>query len=103
MIGVDTAMGDYFEFERNLQSLLHMRNVAIQGAVLIGILDEWNFYGRIGENNRLKKMIRNASTIASADVGHVFLLFTVPIGGADAVKVDDREISMGTRSHSITI
>ena len=71
MIGVDTAMSNYFEFERNLQSLLHMRNVAIQGAVLIGILDEWNFYGWIGENNRLKKMIRNASTIASADFGHV--------------------------------
>lgn len=87
----DNIMGDYFcyEFDRNLESLLQ-----IEGADTIkGIV-----FGRFDDGCRLTvetivdiiqdKVPDNIPVIFGADFGHIFPMFTFPIGGTVRIKAN---------------
>lgn len=98
----DNIMGDYFtrEFDRNLQSLLQVKQSRIAGIV----------FGRFAEDCGLtvevitqivksKKQLKNIPIIFNADFGHVFPFFTFPIGGIAYVSARKSMVNIIIRKH----
>ncbi len=80
----DNIMGEYFcyEFERNLGSLLQMEGADTIRGIVFGRFDE--SCGVTVENitDIIKdKVPENIPVVFGADFGHVFPMFTFPIGG----------------------
>lgn len=98
----DNIMGDYFvpEFERNLQSLLQVKNLNIRGMV----------FGRFSEDCKLnseaiarivkdKKQLENIPIIFNADFGHIFPFFTFPIGGKVRINAENDNAEITITEH----
>ena len=98
----DNIMGDYFtqEFERNLQSLLQVKESRIAGIV----------FGRFSEDCKLteevitqivksKKQLKNIPIIFNTDFGHVFPYFTFPIGGKARIIAYGNKVNITIKQH----
>lgn len=94
----DGGAGSTFnlEFDRNLQSLLHLaKNNNIKG-IVVGraeknsemTFDKWKY---IFET---KKELNNIPIVVDADFGHTTPIFTFPIGGKVTLKVENNKIEL---------
>lgn len=92
----DNIMGDCFiqEFDRNLQSLLQVKECRVMGIVFGRFANDCHLTTEvITQIVKSKKQLKNIPIIFNADFGHVFPFFTFPIGGtakivATASKAD---------------
>lgn len=85
----DNIMGDYFvyEFDRNLQSLLHAYGAEKIKGVVFGRFDEsCKLNSELTAKIVADKLPKNIPVIFGADFGHVFPMMTFPIGGK--VKIE---------------
>ena len=98
----DNIMGEYFtrEFERNLQSLLQVKQSRISGIV----------FGRFAQDCKLtvetvkqivksKKQLKDIPIIYNADFGHVFPFFTFPIGGIARIIAGGNKAKITIKQH----
>ncbi len=102
-IEADAIAGDccVFEFDRDLQSLIHQPNFEGIKALVIGRFE--NKYGMTLEKLKLiiksKQELKNIPVIANVDFGHTMPMFTFPIGGTCNIKVSENSISIKFTEH----
>lgn len=80
----DNIMGDYFrfEFDRNLQSLLHAYGTdKIRGVVFGRFDDSCKMNADVIKSMIAYKLPKDIPVIYGVDFGHVFPIITFPIGG----------------------
>lgn len=98
----DNIMGDYFvlEFERNLQSLLQVKNAKIAG-VIFGRFDESCklTFEKILQIVQNKKQLKSIPIVFNADFGHVFPFFTFPIGGKIKLTAKAGRVEIDVKKH----
>ena len=87
----DNIMGDYFcyEFDRNLESLLQIDGAdTIKGIVFGRFDDSCGLTVEIITDIIQGKVSADIPVIFGADFGHVFPMFTFPIGGTVKISVE---------------
>ncbi len=96
----DNIMGDYFtqEFERNLQSLLQVKENKITGVVFGRFENNCNLTVEvITQIVKSKKQLKDIPIIFNADFGHVFPFFTFPIGGTAKITAKNNKVNITIR------
>lgn len=98
----DNIMGEYFvqEFERNLQSLLQVKNSRIAGVVFGRFTEDCQMSAEtITQIVKNKKQLRNIPIIFNADFGHVPSFFTFPIGGTAKISATGNDAEILITNH----
>jgi muramoyltetrapeptide carboxypeptidase len=84
---------DIYEFDRNLQALIHSSDFGKVRAIVIGRFE--NNFGMTDEKLHAilgtKPALNNIPIIADADFGHTTPIFTFPIGGLCRLQADASE------------
>ena len=82
---------DVYEFDRNLQALIHSPDFGKVRAIVIGRFE--SHFGMTDEKLRAiletKPALNNIPIIADADFGHTTPIFTFPIGGVCRLQADE--------------
>lgn len=94
----DNLSGDVFlmEFDRNLQSLIHMEEFKTVKAIILGraeLLSDMNKEKWI-KLIKGKKELNNIPVIADANFGHTTPIMTIPIGGEVKLMAKNNKIEL---------
>lgn len=98
----DNIMGPYFpyEFDRNLHSLLQVKNSRIRGVVFGRFAEDCGLTPEtIRRIIRTKRQLRHIPILFGADFGHVFPFFTFPIGGTARLAATGSHAEITVLSH----
>ncbi|HMQ01880.1 MAG TPA: hypothetical protein PKD79_02300, partial [Candidatus Doudnabacteria bacterium] len=85
---------DFWEFHRNLQSVINLPNFQGIKALVIGKFDKRSRLpvNKIREIVKSKPELRRIPVIANLSFGHVLPIFTFPIGGNATIDTSKKSV-----------
>lgn len=97
----DDAESKIFNFDRDLQSLIHLPNFNMVKGIVIGRFQNASEVKteQLIKVIALKKELRRMPVLANADFGHTDPMFTFPIGGEARLVVSDKKSSLEIVKH----
>ncbi len=98
----DNIVGDYFrqEFQRNLCSLLQTNGADSIKGIVLGRFDDSCRMTVDSVKDIIKNIVpANIPVIFGADFGHIFPIFTFPIGGTAKITADKRNADILLINH----
>jgi muramoyltetrapeptide carboxypeptidase LdcA involved in peptidoglycan recycling len=99
----DDATGDDFpvEFDRNLQSLIHLPDFPGVRGIVIGRFQKKGFISqdKLEKIIKTKKELMNIPVIYGADFGHTTPIITFPVGGSARLLVEKGRVELKITSH----
>jgi len=97
----DDDVTNKLEFDRNLQSIIHLPNFNGVKGIVIGRFQKKSEINReiITKIIKTKKELDNIPVIANVNIGHTTPIFTFPIGGKAILVANKKEISLKIIEH----